>query len=232
MFYLSFVPYFLKILIISTFFIEQKCSFETSKTACRASLNSTCSVSECPQNKEEFEAAARRKKCHQFNYVNCKPLKYHCILNENLTGLIEVCTPQRYIQYGRCAIFEERFHGIGITYKQNCTYSDNPCPSIYNSTESYKYSQCFKLVNNSTGLYTKTKNDHCKVSEKKTSSFPIWIIIIIVVVLFVVAVTFALIYIICRYKKNKRNKRRQEKEDAKDCTEDIMLQEFDSLSLK
>lgn len=54
-------------------------------------------ISRCPRNKYEYDVASTRKNCNQYNATDCLQLHYHCVLNENATGLVEVCAASRFI---------------------------------------------------------------------------------------------------------------------------------------
>ncbi|XP_055999082.1 uncharacterized protein LOC125657004 [Ostrea edulis] len=76
-----------------------------------------------------------------------------------MTGLVEVCTTSRYILSRRCAEFNTGYKTIRDSYSTNCTGFDPPCPLYYNSTETYKYSDCyrmFEIETNTIGTAKKT----------------------------------------------------------------------------
>lgn len=71
--------------------------YELSESACEESLKTLKTVDKCPSNKTQYEAAERKKNCSRYNHTTCKSFQYHCAFNENMTGLVEVCTTSRYI---------------------------------------------------------------------------------------------------------------------------------------
>ncbi|XP_056000407.1 uncharacterized protein LOC125654537 isoform X1 [Ostrea edulis] len=71
------------------------CSFsvlclELPESACAVSLRTVGVISRCPRNKYEYDVASTRKNCSQYNATGCLELHYHCVLNENATGLVEL----------------------------------------------------------------------------------------------------------------------------------------------
>ncbi|XP_056000408.1 uncharacterized protein LOC125654537 isoform X2 [Ostrea edulis] len=127
------------------------CSFsvlclELPESACAVSLRTVGVISRCPRNKYEYDVASTRKNCSQYNATGCLELHYHCVLNENATGLVEVCAASRFIFSGRCASFSNDVQSIGDSYIRNCTYSNPACPQHYNSTDSYMYAVCYNVV--------------------------------------------------------------------------------------
>ncbi|XP_055999100.1 uncharacterized protein LOC130047749 isoform X2 [Ostrea edulis] len=133
--------------------------YELSESACEESLVTLETVYKCPSNKTQYETAERRKNCSRYNHTTCKSFQYHCAFNENMTGLVEVCTTSRYILSGRCAEFNTGYKTIRDSYSTNCTGFDPPCPLYYNSTETYKYSDCyrmFEIETNTIGTAKKT----------------------------------------------------------------------------
>lgn len=58
-------------------------------------------VSSCPQNKSAVEERANIKQCQAMagnqNCTDPDNFKYHCVMNELETELVEVCAPQYYI---------------------------------------------------------------------------------------------------------------------------------------
>ena len=64
---------------------------------CDQSLPTVHEVDRCPISVSEWALAAKRKRCDTLaSAQNCsKPEKfaYHCLVNENKNGLVEVCAP-------------------------------------------------------------------------------------------------------------------------------------------
>lgn len=66
---------------------------------CRQSRDTLVPVSRCPRNKIEWITRADILNCSSFFQTCVVPEKfqYHCVLNENATGFIEVCAPFKTI---------------------------------------------------------------------------------------------------------------------------------------
>ncbi|XP_061187519.1 uncharacterized protein LOC133195642 [Saccostrea echinata] len=89
--------------------------------------------------------AALRKKCTQHT-EECRSFEYHCVMNERMSGLLEVCAPFRIILSGKCTDFNIGLQSIRKSYTADCTNLNNPCPTSYNSTKSYLYPGCYQMI--------------------------------------------------------------------------------------
>lgn len=119
---------------------------------CPLSLPTVSSVSACPSNNIEWVSAAKRKSCNDLakiqNCTNADNFVYHCVLNEKATMLLEVCAPAYYLT-GYCARFSEVYKSIINDPGLDCTKFDPPCPSRFQSNESFRYQLCYQ---NTTGF--------------------------------------------------------------------------------
>lgn len=66
---------------------------------CSSSRATVLKVDNCPRNVFEWRTRAASKKCSSLKQpcVEVNKFVYHCVLNENGTGLVEVCAPAKYI---------------------------------------------------------------------------------------------------------------------------------------
>ena len=67
---------------------------------CDASEYTLRNVTHCPTNKTQWEIRSSLFQCSLVNQTCVDPpsdFQYHCVLNENRTGLIEVCAPFKQI---------------------------------------------------------------------------------------------------------------------------------------
>ncbi|XP_056000385.1 uncharacterized protein LOC125654531 isoform X2 [Ostrea edulis] len=180
---------------VNTWLKTVRC-LELSKGACEISLDTVSRVSKCPTNKEEYEYDAKRKNCSQYNNARCPPLLYHCVWNDNTTYLVEVCAALRYISIGKCALFSTGYLIIRDNYVRNCSYLTPPCLQFYESTESYKYSGCYTLDENS-----KPVADRSGIAKNEV--FPTWAIVLFILLACIAFIT-TVVYTIhrCRHKRN------------------------------
>ncbi|XP_062611690.1 uncharacterized protein LOC134273507 isoform X2 [Saccostrea cucullata] len=111
----------------------------------------SCSVSSdtivqrlCPNDTETRNTRAKELGCE--NITNhCKDSKdfvYHCVLNEWGNGSLEICAPSTKIIGQFCAEFNLGGAIVQEHHKTNRTCTS--CPFVYNSTESFRYNECFK----------------------------------------------------------------------------------------
>lgn len=79
---------------------------------------------------------SEKKRCHVFKHCHGKKLVYHCTRYDN--GLADVCAPEEEIIGKSCTFFEKGLGKVVEDYNKNCS----ECPFKYNSTESFKFSEC------------------------------------------------------------------------------------------
>lgn len=121
----------------------------SSFTFCKESATMVRYVLKCPTDRESWETAAKSMNCETIKQ-NCSSTKqhqfqYHCVINELRDALLEVCALNRTI-FGYCSEYNTMGNVIQEHYYAECTEHDVPCPSFYNSAESYKYQKCYQLV--------------------------------------------------------------------------------------
>lgn len=111
---------------------------------CRQSLESLKEGISCPVNKSEWEARAQAMQCEMYlqNCTHKSFFVYHCLINPWSNGTIEVCAPMVKILGNRCAEFNIGGKIVQSNYEKTCQL----CPFRYNSSESYKYQECYKLA--------------------------------------------------------------------------------------
>ncbi|XP_056015198.1 uncharacterized protein LOC125673023 isoform X2 [Ostrea edulis] len=112
-------------------------------------------VQRCPVNEAEWENAAMNKKCGQLHRNCTSHFKYHCALSVFLNETWEVCSPWRYL-LGYCIEYNELGNRIQDNYMRDCSAMNPPCPSRYNSTEAYRYQECYQTVKPSPDIYKMT----------------------------------------------------------------------------
>lgn len=65
---------------------------------CNESLPTVQKVTHCPRNFTELQLAVKRKRCDALaNIQTCvdpKKFVYHCLVNQQTDGFVEVCAPE------------------------------------------------------------------------------------------------------------------------------------------
>nr|XP_022295378.1 uncharacterized protein LOC111105393 isoform X2 [Crassostrea virginica] len=91
--------------------------------SCGASLFTSIPTKRCPRNELEWNTRAALFNCSSFTQTCVKPDKfeYHCVLNENVTGLVEVCAPSKHVFDQSC------YEGVNDNEKED----NNCCQRIY-----------------------------------------------------------------------------------------------------
>lgn len=135
------------ILLVLVLLQYQMC--ECGNRYCEEAVDSLEIVTSCPTSKIEWEIAAGKKNCEKKasrqKCVSVEKFRYHCVINGFKNEMVEVCAPSRVI-FGHCVEFN--VHG-GVIQDQMSTPCNNTfpkCDSIYNSSDAYKYPDCYKLV--------------------------------------------------------------------------------------
>nr|XP_022292791.1 uncharacterized protein LOC111103664 isoform X1 [Crassostrea virginica] len=136
---------------------------ETITVPCPASLHTANDVQRCPRNELEWNAHAARLNCSSINQtcVNPSIFEYHCVLNKEGNGLLEVCAPSTHIFEQKCT----EFNSLGKLIQAsviNCSDALVTCPNAYRSTEMYKYQACYDVV------YQSTRNEEAHCSSRST----------------------------------------------------------------
>lgn len=102
-FFLSFFNLSIQRLFLYIFFQQLSTICELIRTpivkACSASLDTILPVTRCPRNNLEWDLRSAFFNCSSIIQNCSKPelFKYHCVLNENCTALVEVCAPTQPI---------------------------------------------------------------------------------------------------------------------------------------
>lgn len=162
---------------------NQMCIF--GNRYCKDAVDSVEIVTACPTSKTEWEMAASKKNCERIaSRQKCDSVerfKYHCVINGFRNELVEVCAPSRII-FGHCVEFN--VHGGVIQDQRSTPCNDRfpKCDSIYNSSDAYKYPDCYKLVKNgevssTTTKYRTTSSTFTRITSDKPGSVDTWIII-------------------------------------------------------
>ncbi|XP_078325802.1 uncharacterized protein LOC111105393 isoform X2 [Crassostrea virginica] len=176
--------------------------------SCETSLITSIPIKRCPRNELEWNTRAALLNCSSINQTCVKPDKfeYHCILNENVTGLVEVCAPSKHVFEQKCL----HFHTGGKLIQEsiiNCSSGPITCPKAYRSTEAYKYQSCYDSVNEN-----RIENDRCgqRIGLDKSKSCDNNEIVMIatgIIVFTVVALVLLCVFIKYYRKRRRRNRR-------------------------
>ncbi|XP_062597910.1 uncharacterized protein LOC134259332 [Saccostrea cucullata] len=130
-----------RLFTIGLLLIAKKCL----SRRCSASLPTVQSVESCPTNEQDWRYREKLKNCNdkQQDCSSKRRFTYHCAVNEWGNATIEVCAPMKIV-FGHCVEFNVK--GARIQYnRQSCRGFTEPCPVHYDSTDVYKYPECFKI---------------------------------------------------------------------------------------
>ncbi|XP_078320381.1 uncharacterized protein LOC111113260 isoform X3 [Crassostrea virginica] len=143
---------------------------------CKASLKTLQRVSKCPTNITTYEEAVKQKNCSALSVEagSCVSFQYHCVLNEDLQFLVEICAPAIIITGHVCAKFSTKFQSIMSADGMSCEDDNNTCPFNYNSTDAYKYKQCHTKVSRETSSPTIPCSRREESTRKEAEMFVIW----------------------------------------------------------
>lgn len=162
---------------------------------CQEAVDNAESVRSCPTSKEECEIAARKKNCSkiasQQNCSSAEKFLYHCVLNSYRNETLEVCAPSRII-FGHCVEFNLQGGVIQDQYSSPCNDTFPKCDKYYNSSNAYKYPDCYQLVSLS-GIITTTTLKYHKTSTNDESHTRE----VSMIVGFITGVSFALFICLC-----------------------------------
>lgn len=174
---------------------------------CPEAVASVEIVMSCPNSKEEWNFAARRKNCSgmaaQQSCSMAEQFNYHCVINGLRNNLVEVCAPKRII-FGHCVEFND---GGGIIQDQISAlcHTDFPkCDSIYHSTDAYKYPDCYDLVSRSVIKPSSTTDSTSTLGESDKGQDYRTIKGIISAVVLVVAIGVLIAVVVFRLKRRLR----------------------------
>lgn len=71
--------------------------------SCEVTKSTIQIVDNCPNSEEKWREAAAKKNCSAYANQCSEPNKfvYHCVINEYVTEILEVCAYSRYIFLGK-----------------------------------------------------------------------------------------------------------------------------------
>lgn len=184
-------------------------SVKTSKAAhvstaihdfCQVSPSTVQVVDDCPDSEEKWREAAARKNCaaHASNCSEPERLEYHCVINTFVNVTLEVCAYGKTIHLGYCTEYSLSGNIIQQSFRANCSqFTDNPCLNGYQSTDAYKYPECYGLTKKTTAqpavtsTLSTTNVTHVnkeKQADGRTSKDLLLPVILVVVIGFIFAV--------------------------------------------
>ncbi|XP_034327359.2 uncharacterized protein [Magallana gigas] len=188
------------ILLIMVLLQYQMC--ECGNRYCQEAVDSLEIVTSCPTSKIDWEIAAGKKNCEKkASRQNCDSLerfKYHCVINGFRNELVEVCAPSRII-FGHCTEFNVHGGVIQDQMSTPCNDAFPKCDLIYNSSDAYKYPDCYMLVTNDEVLltipkYTTTSSAFKRITSDKQAFVKTLVIIaaVLVVLILIMIIIVAL----------------------------------------
>lgn len=152
----------LSVLLFVLFCVIKMCICAKS---CPQSLMTKQYVPYCPQTKAAWDEAAVRKNCSAVKQSCTSPdnFVYHCLVNSYQNKLIEVCGVRTPITFPVCAEYNEGGNLVQENHFTDCSGYSPPCPSRYQSTDAYKYPDCYIITDEVTtkGAVTADKITIC-----------------------------------------------------------------------
>nr|XP_022291649.1 uncharacterized protein LOC111102981 [Crassostrea virginica]XP_022291650.1 uncharacterized protein LOC111102981 [Crassostrea virginica] len=174
--------------------------------SCGASLFTSIPTKRCPRNELEWNTRAALFNCSSINQTCVKPDKfeYHCVLNENVTGLVEVCAPSKHVFEQKCL----HFHTGGKLIQESVIHCSSGliiCPNAYRSTEAYKYQSCYEGV-----IQEEKEDNNCcqRIYFYKSEPFGNSEVLMIAVFIFLPLCTLVTLVSFCLFIKYYRKRRR------------------------
>lgn len=151
--------------------------FTSQNIYCEEAVNSVENVTSCPTSKTDWDIAALRKNCSGLaSRQNCvyenEKFQYHCVINGMRNTLVEVCAPTRII-FGHCVEFNVRGGVIQDQRSARCNQTFPKCDNNYQSSDAYKYPDCFELVSISEDRSSTKKRP--PATKKKTANEPMFL---------------------------------------------------------
>nr|XP_022289626.1 uncharacterized protein LOC111101429 [Crassostrea virginica] len=99
-------------------------------------------VTECPSTAELWALAEKQSNCSEIDH-SCteRPPRYHCVIHENQQVFVEGCF-REWNSQGFCLQYNPARDRLQSDYSRKCAEMIPPCPTVFVSTEIYKYPQC------------------------------------------------------------------------------------------
>lgn len=146
-------------LILVALLIQQ--TYASKNIYCAEAVKSVEIVSNCPTLKRDWKIAAFKKNCSDLaRRQNCSTESsfiYHCVISGYRNETLSVCAPRRLI-FGFCTEFNVVGGFIQEHRSRPCNNQFPKCDEQYYSSDSYKYHDCYALVNKSTTKTTTPGN--------------------------------------------------------------------------
>nr|XP_022287359.1 uncharacterized protein LOC111100059 [Crassostrea virginica] len=141
------------VLIYETTAISRNSSHRKARNPekCFESAVTVTPVASCPRNSEEFLDRVSKKGCYDIKH-NCGSFVYHCVINEWMTELIEVCAPPKIIVGMVCA----EYNSAGMIIQRNPNAACTQCPPVYSSPNCFLYPECYTYVRDYLRLQNRT----------------------------------------------------------------------------
>lgn len=176
---------------------------------CPEAVASVKTVSSCPDSKEAWDIAARKKNCSGMaagqTCSTVEKFQYHCVINGFRNKFVEVCAPKRII-FGHCVEFNSGGGVIQDQMSATCNSNFPKCDSIYHSTDAYKYPDCYDLVSRSKIKPSTTTDSTTTVEEPDIGQEHVngTIIGIILAVVLVVTTGVVVVVVVLKFKRISR----------------------------
>nr|XP_022290811.1 uncharacterized protein LOC111102397 isoform X2 [Crassostrea virginica] len=195
-------------------------------SVCKASLPTIRDVEKCPITADDWVFAAKKKHCDEIaSSQKCVPdsdkFVYHCLVNKNRMGFVEVCAPI-WILTGFCGFYDTDAGRIYNDVNKDCTkFDESPCPKRFNSSDIYKYTGCFDITEEDKKVQSFTSSEQHLPSLISSEQHLPWLIsnTVIAVISLITSVIILLVAIAFLYQRSrKKNVQRQNDPERRDST--------------
>ncbi|XP_048768352.2 uncharacterized protein LOC125674972 [Ostrea edulis] len=166
------------LLLIATMSLAEGSDIVLDPEYCGISKKTRSTVKTCPVDEASWLKAANQMDCSKYDGKCSGNLKYHCLINPWQNETVQVCAPPTRIRSGYCAEYNTRGGKVQEFYINNC----KACSRDYQSTEAYKYQECYSQVYKQTHRQTLqstqptnghlTKYPQSPMGERKAKSPP------------------------------------------------------------
>ncbi|XP_048736421.2 uncharacterized protein LOC125651731 isoform X2 [Ostrea edulis] len=177
-------------------------------SSCLESERTLSYVKSCPKSEDEWHQRESAFNCKQYRHT-CPSFVYHCTFSEFANATLEVCAPVVSILGNRCMEYNIGGKIIQDAAGWNCS----SCPFAYNSTNAYKYQECYKVKHLNITVHSHTvtctsviENNATHPSLKNTSRFEgickdtLWnvfgVLSVTLNIVFITLLTIAIVYIL------------------------------------
>nr|XP_022289388.1 uncharacterized protein LOC111101248 isoform X2 [Crassostrea virginica] len=138
-------------------------------------------VSSCPVTEQEYNEAARRKKCSSTKSTctnQMVQLEYHCLPNAWGNKFFEMCATSEEIIGNSCAEYNELGERIQSNFERKCNGADFDvkCPFKYFANKIYLYPACLTISEETTKTPGKENSTDSHSMSNDYNNLPVLIV--------------------------------------------------------